>query len=259
MFRFVSLTVICVLAGALCDVSAKPLKIAFGLTIPPYVIKEEGRGLEFEIIKEALAHEGYDIDPVYVPLARTIYMLKKHKVDGIMSTGFKDIGLCHTEPYITYWNFAITLKSQDHQITSVSDLAGLNVLAFQNARNYLGEAFRAMASNNPEYSEIANQSSQNKMLLTKRTDVVIADRYIFDWYHQKNAAMAGEGPPQEVVYHNIFPPSHFGASFIDENMCEVFNRGVAKLRKSGRYDEIIRSYGMDILKTETAPLKSPPR
>lgn len=233
-----------VMLGVVLPLRAETLRVAVGLNIPPYVIEHEKRGIEFDILKEVLAEAGYQMEAVYVPLARTLEMLRQGKVDGTMSTGLTDLPGCYTDPHITYWNYAITLQDRGFDIQSEKDLNGLNIMAFQNARNYLGDAFKAMADANPGYIEIADQSAQNKALYTNRTDVVVGDRYIFQWYMKDKEVLKFVQPDRELVYHKIFEPSEFPAVFNSREICEAFNLGLKKIRESGRYQQIIDSYGL---------------
>lgn len=218
------------------------MHVAVGLSIPPYIIKEELRGIEYDILKEILASQGYEMEPVYVPLGRTLHMIKSDKIDGIMSTGLDNLPGCYTDSHITYWNFAISLKSSALKIESIHDLIDKSVLSFQNAKNYLGADFKQMAQHNPQYREIADQSIQNKLLFNGRTDVVVADRYIFEWFRKDAAVQKVADTSQLVEYHQLFEPSHFRAVFKDDAICKAFNIGLKDLRDSGRYDEIIASY-----------------
>ena len=46
------------------------IRMAFGVSLPPYVIAKSNVGIEVDIIREALAYKGHNLIPVYVPLAR---------------------------------------------------------------------------------------------------------------------------------------------------------------------------------------------
>ena len=225
-------------------IGSEILRIAVGGSIPPYIIEDENRGIEFDILKESLAFSGYEMEPIYVPLGRTLAMIREGQVDGIMSTGLTDLPGCYTDSHITYWNFAISVRERNLQIQSIDDLSRYSVLSFQNARNYLGDAFKKMAAENEAYREINDQSVQNKMLYSGRVDVVVADRFIFDWYRRDESVGKVVDTEQEIVFHALFEPSHFSSVFKDDAVCLAFNKGLAYLRSSGRYDEIIRTYGV---------------
>ncbi|MFD2204013.1 substrate-binding periplasmic protein [Kiloniella antarctica] len=226
------------------EVFADKLKIAVGLWIPPYVIRDEARGIEYDILKETLALAGHEMVPRYVPLARTLAELRSGQVDGIMSTGLTDLPGCYTNTHITYWNYAITLSSNNIQIDSIKDLKGRTIMAFQNARNYLGEDYRQMTHGNKLYKEIGDQSSQNKLLFSKRVEVVIADQFIFQWFNRSPEVLKTIKKAPEVTYHEIFPPSRFQSVFLRQDVCDSFNIALKELKNSGRYDEIVASYGV---------------
>lgn len=238
---FVFLSVMC---GMAVPVAAKTLKVAVGSSIPPYVIEAENRGIEFDILKEALASQGYGMKPVYVPLSRTLHLLSYGQVDGIMSTARKGLPGCYTDSHVTYWNVAITLKDRNLRIDTVADLKDKRVLSFQNAKDYLGDQFAEMAATNPYYREIADQSAQNKQLFRGRVDVVVADRYIFDWFRKDPAMALVVNVDQEVTYHEIFTPGNFRAVFKDDAVCDAFNQGLKVLKETGRHTEILQTYGV---------------
>ena len=237
---------ICVGLIMLClrPVQAEEIRIAVGLWIPPYVIKDENRGIEYDVLKEVLARTGRDMIAVYVPLGRTLLEFSHGSVDGIMSTGNPDLPGCYTDSHITYWNYAFSLKEQGLKIETVADLEGLSVVSFQNARKYLGSDFAAMAAANPRYREIANQQEQLKLLFLRRVDVIVADRYIFQWFRKDPEVTRILDTSREVTYHELFEPSHFRSVFRDLAVCREFNAALKAFRSDGRYDAILRQYGV---------------
>ncbi len=236
-----------VLVCALCvsKASAEELKIAVGSSIPPYIIQSENRGIEYDILKETLELAGYRMKARYVPLARTLAEFRSGRMDGIMSTGLDDLPGCYTNSHITYRNYAITLKSNNLKIKSIDGLKGKRVIAFQNASNYLGPNFKDLTKDNGLYREIGDQNTQSKMLFTKRADVIIADKYIFQWFSRNFAKNNGTENPV-VTYHELFPPSHFRSVFAKQEICDKFNIALKTIKESGRYNEIVRSYGVTV-------------
>ena len=89
------------------------------------------------------------------------------------------------------------------------------------------------------------QRIQNKLLFLKRTDVVVADRFIFQWFSRDQEVSRYVDTAQPVTYHRIFPPSRFASVFRRQIHCTDFNRGLRQLKASGRYDEIVSSYGVN--------------
>lgn len=221
---------------------AKPLTIAVGLWMPPYVIKETSRGIELDIIREVLASQGYEVEPVYFPLARTALMYRQGLIDGLITNGFKDMPGCMTQSHITYHNVAISLTKRHFKIGSIDDLKDKSIYAFQNARNFLGEDFQKIAEANPRYREIADQRTQNKLLYRERVDVVIADQYIFRWFSKDPEVSKYSPDGQGITYHQIFKPTYYSSVFRSQEICGAFNRGLKQLKETGRYQAIIASY-----------------
>ncbi|MBU2709656.1 substrate-binding periplasmic protein [Zooshikella harenae] len=221
---------------------AETLIMAVGLAIPPYIIKEGDKGMELDIVREILEKEGYTIHLVYLPLVRVVKHIADGTVDAAMTlnqkAGLNNVFL--SDSHITYQNAAISLAKHNYHIDSVDDLADKSIVAFQNATLYLGDAFAKMAVNNSRYSEKARQATQVTMLFDKRVDTVVMDINIFKYYRVVEKKYVDTSLP--VTIHKIFPPSHYSVAFKSKTARDKFNRGLKALKRSGRYDEIIRQY-----------------
>ncbi len=224
------------------------LKLAAGLTVEPYIIKDENSGFELDIVREAFSSEGYKITLIYQPLRRTKISFKEGIVDGVMAIKehYPEIknGFI-SDFYITYHNYAVSLSSKKFQINSIQDLSDKNIIAFQQAKNALGKDFKAMAENNPNYVELSRQNAQIAMLFMERTDVIILDKHIFAYHRNRLNSVHSQNkvPAQKrVIFHNLFEPSSFKMAFREKRFRDAFDRGLKKLKESGRYQEIIDSY-----------------
>ncbi|HSV29982.1 MAG TPA: transporter substrate-binding domain-containing protein [Candidatus Omnitrophota bacterium] len=230
---------------ALSSTSAQSAEIvmAVGRSLPPYVIPGEWKGLEYDVVREALALEGHVVRPRLTTFARLVKELESGLVDAAM-TMRRDSGAdaCYSDTHITYHNVAVTLARRDLRIDSPADLAGKAVLAFQNAGLYLGEAYRTATANNPAYREEAKQSLQPLLLFAQRTDVVVADRFIFGWFAASPEVTNKVDTSQRVRLHAIFPPTDYHVAFHDKALCESFNRGLKRLKESGGYARITARY-----------------
>lgn len=223
---------------------AAEIDMAVGRSLPPYVIVEEWRGLEYDIVKEALAQEGHTLKPRFMALARVQKELESGLTDAAM-TMHPDLGIrgVHlSDSHVTYRNYAITLARRDLRIDRVEDLAGKSVVAFQNAQVYLGPAFKAAIEANPRYREEAKQAVQPMLLFLDRIDVVVADRNIFGWFSEDADVKTKTDTTQPVRFHPIFPPNHYHVAFRDPALRDSFNRGLKALKASGAYDRIVARY-----------------
>lgn len=222
---------------------ADEVTIAIGRSLPPYIIAEEQRGLEYDIVREALALEGHTLKPRFMALARVAKDLESGQADAAM-TMRSDSGIkaFYSDSHITYRNYAITLANRDIRLDSIKDLADKSVMAFQNASLYLGPAYAAVVSANPYYREEARQELQPTMLFLGRIDVVIADRFIFGWFANDPEVKAKVDTTQAVRFHPIFAPTEYHVAFRDAALRDSFNAGLKKLRENGIYGKIIARY-----------------
>jgi len=234
-----------VLLGVLLPMAgeAREVSVAIGFSIPPYVIAEERRGIEYDIVKESLASEGFEMVPHFVPLGRVIKEIDAGQAEAAMTQRLETGIKAHfSDVYITYHNFAITLASRNIAVESMADLGDKSVLAFQNASLYLGPEFKAAAAADPHYREEARQMAQPLLLYLGRVDVVIADRNIFSWFAQQPEVQAKTDTRQAIRFHPLFPPTDYRMAFRDADLRDHFNRGLATLHRTGAYDRIVRRY-----------------
>ncbi|MBF0325272.1 substrate-binding periplasmic protein [Magnetospirillum moscoviense] len=228
---------------AAATLGAAEVRVAVGLFLPPYVIADEWRGMEYDIVRRALELEGHTIVPQPTYLARVAKDLEHGAVDAAMPVqvraGAKEF---YSEPHIQYQNFAITLRSSNLELRKIGDLAGRSVVAFQEASRYLGPEFEAMAKANPNYREEAKQVVQPILLFHGRTEVVVADRYIFNWFAASPEVRQKVDVTQPLRFHPLFPPTDYRVAFRDEGLRDAFNRGLKRLRDSGEYQRIMDNY-----------------
>lgn len=222
---------------------AAELVLAVGRDLPPYVMVEDWRGLEYDIVREALALEGHSVRPKFMAFVRVLKEMDGGLVDAAM-TMRPDSGVkaFYSESHVTYRNAVLTLASRDLTVTRPSDLAGKSVLAFQNATHYLGPEFRAMAASNPTYREEARQAMQPLLLYLGRVDAVVSDRFIFGWFARDPEVAGRIDATQALRVHPIFPPTEYSVAFRDAALRDSFNRGLRKLRESGGYGRIVERY-----------------
>lgn len=241
MKRFLTLMLMAMLCAPFAAVAEK-ISMVIGLALPPYVIADQDTGIELEIVRESLAYRGHELVPVYVPFWRVLSMLEQGLTDAAMTvnedSGIRD-GVFYSQPHITYQNQAISLKSRSFPIFGIEDLAPYSILAFQNARKYLGADFAAMARDNPQYQEIALQAKQVVMLYAGRIDLVVMDKNIFNYYRQQEVRIVTDA---DVQRFELFPPSHYKVAFVRADWRDDFDAGLKYLHESGHYEAIVNRF-----------------
>ena len=148
-------------------------------------------------------------------------------------------GVFYSQSHITYQNVVVALKAKGLKIARADDLKALRVVAFQEATNYLGNEFRAMAKANTNYSEVANQEAQVKMLYQDRADAIVMDVNIYKYFKQ---AIKDVKVDAEVTLYPIFPPTNYKVAFTSKEVCQKFNESLNKLKASGKYETIFKTY-----------------
>lgn len=222
----------------------RELTIAFGKDKPPFVYGEEARGLEIDIVREALKFKGYTIKVVHAPNLRLQVAIKAMKVDGSATVRTAQDGTYYSDNYIGFENYAITKKMDHLTINKVADLKGKTLVAWQNAYRDLGPAFEALfnpevkAAYRQKYSELASQRDQNIQFWRGGAQVIIVDKTIFLWYRKILANSVDTTP--EVVFHDIFPTrTYFQVAFKEQQVRDDFNAGLRQLRSNGIYQQLI--------------------
>lgn len=218
-----------------------PLRTAVGLSLPPYVIHEQNRGLELDIAGQALRGCGYRIVPSYIAYGQVAQRFVSGQMDAALTMREQSgVKAYYSASYIRYQDMAISLRSRQLPIKSVQDLRHYRVLAFQNASQELGAEFAALAQGSPHYGETGQQIVQNRMLYSESVDVIVADRWIFQYYARQLQA-AGE-PTAAVAWHDVLPALSYQVAFRSAGLRDCFNRQLAALRDSGAYQRILNQY-----------------
>jgi polar amino acid transport system substrate-binding protein len=222
--------------------NAEELKVGASILIPPYVITDSDSGIELDIVKEALILGGYEPEFIYLPLLRVSKYLEQRKIGCGMSMSGDSTdtdSIYYSDSHITYQNAAITLKSQKLKISSLRDMIGKRVCTFQNAAKYLGTDFAEASEKGLKYREVSELNEFIPLLFQGAMDIVVADIFLFEYYRKNDKRTDTSAP---VEFHKIFSPAMLKAGFTDKKIRDDFNDGVRHLRKTGRYDEIIRKY-----------------
>ncbi len=245
-----TLAALVIMTIALCHSPAsaqdKSITLAIGQSLIPYNIPGLQSGIEYDIVKEALALKGYRLIPRYVTYSQLVMELLKKNVDGALTmSGLSRIGAFYSDVHIIYENIAVSLSKNNLTIFTIENLKDLSVVAFQGASRYLGDEFAAMAKANPGYQEIANQEAQVSLLFSGLADVIVIERRIFDFYQRHynyKSRIRHIQTSQDISIHDLFEPTPYRVAFIDSKVRDDFNEGLAELRADGRYEKIIQKY-----------------
>ena len=229
-----------------CSLSAAEVKVVFPYFTPPYVLGE-GRGLEIDIVREALGYKSHTVKPIFISVGRSLEMFKSGFVDAIpIVQKNSGPGAYYSEPFIKQHVAAFALNSKAYDIEKIQDLKNYNVIAFQNAKKYLSKEFSDVAkASYYSYLEVEDQRQQVYMLLKNRTNVIVLDKYVFEYYKNELISQKKVDKEVKVDVFDLFKPTQYKLAFQDKSVRDDFDEGLRQLKKSGRYKEIYDYYAKE--------------
>lgn len=239
------LCAVLLVAASLRQATADTIRIGASFSIPPYVIRETGQGIELDVLRESFKRRGHKVHMEYLPLARTFRHLKNGRLDGAINVtqGLLD-DVFYSDVVISFQNCAISLAKRNFPPPdSVAFLADKHVIAFQRASTILGPAFGEMAENNAHYEETAVQKTQLfRLFLERDADFIVMEQRIFAYYWKEVRSKIGPAADQPVRLDCIFPPTAYRFAFRSEKIRDDFNAGLSAIRTDGVYDRIMERY-----------------
>jgi len=217
------------------------IELMAGLSKPPFIIEANGTGIELDIFHASFASANIDVSFIHVPFGRTVTGFQRLNADGIITvlSDYKHPNLFVSRPYITYQNVAVSLLDNQLFIDDIKSLAGKNMIAFQNAKKFLGDDFSKIIRYSTEYREMADQMKQIDMLFLRRTEVIILDINIFK-YFMSNHTSGRHAQPFNV--HYIFNERSYAAAFKTEKNRDLFDKGIKTIKEQGTYQLILDKY-----------------
>jgi len=224
-------------------VFAKDIAVAFSPYKPPYVIGKERRGLEVDIVREALALEGLTLKVDFFDRRYLRQAIKFDRTEAASGLKVVDDGLYYSDAYISFQNTIISRADDDIKLNTIGDLKGRRFTAWRGASQSLGPAFNEATENggSPTYLEYDNQLIQNKMFWSHRIDFLVIDQFVFNWYQQRLSDSFIT--TDKITQHSLLPnKTRYHIGFKTKKNQETFNAGLNKLKQSGRYDELRTQY-----------------
>ena len=191
-----------------------------------------------------------------MPSARKMIALRGGDVEAAATLSPQDgPEACYSEVYIHYQDYVIAPKGRYPKGLRLAELAELRVVAYQLASHHLGPEFAATVKSNPRYIEQADQLSQLRMLFGGQTDVIVAERHIFEHQLKRLQDSRFKERPFAVDFLPLFKAVPYRVAFRDQALCEQFNAGLARIRREGVLERITAAY-LPIIKL-AQPAQSP--
>ena len=222
----------------------KTVNILFGSNKPPFVFGTSTlKGSEIDIVKEAFKFTNYTTNISQGKkdkLEKTLH--QKNNIDAVATISKKNDGLFYSDTISVYENYVITRKEDNIKINSIEDLKNINFVIWKNGYKDLGDKFYKLY--NPHtgkykksYHDTKTQKSDMMMFFSKKVDAIIVDKAIFNWYK-----MYFKESSNYTFYHILKTKKEYPVALKDKKIRDDFNIGLRKLKKTGRYDQIIKFY-----------------
>jgi len=219
------------------NVYSDEVLMVFGKSLAPYVIEKNNSGVELSVIREALALQGHELVPVYTQLDRVSFMFDQNKVDAAHRYINKDIktnSFFYGDVTIEYHDVFFTLHERNIRIEKPSDLSDYTLLSFQDAKNH----YPKWLTEDYKHSQTSSQINQVKLLQLGLVDIVLSDKNIFN-YNSELYRLSSDAAMKGMRMHIFTSPYQYRPLFKSKKIAQAFNEGLKKLKKSGRYTEII--------------------
>lgn len=217
------------------------LELVAGLPKPPFIVEEQGKGMQLDIIREAFAMSNKTANFIHMPFGRNITGFHSSNADGVITLlpNYEHPSLNISKPYITYQNVVVTLLENQYSIETVDDLSDKSIVAFQNARKNLGTDFGEMVSYSIDYREVHDQEKQMEMLFLRRAQAIILDINIFKYY-MKHRQQSFYTKPFTV--HYIFNERPYSLGLKSKKTVKEFDKNIQLMKENGSYQLILDNY-----------------
>ena len=222
----------------------KKLVVGTDGVFPPFGYIEKGElvGFDIDLIKQIGKDLGYEIEMKVQPFDALIPSLKAGKLDAIISgmsaTEERKKSVDFTDEY--YKSTQMFLKKKgNNKITSIESLAGKKIGV------QLGTIQELEARKIKNANVVTNDTTINLILDLKngKTDAVILENIVAKEFIKKN-------PDIEVFYEEKLPYGMAIAFNKGKNteIIKKINEDLKKLKENGKYDELVKKYGLEIKK-----------
>ena len=215
----------------------KTLTVAVNIG-PPWAYFEEGKGMtgiDVEIIRHVFNKHGYDTEFHLLAYNRLIKDFNDGKFDIASPAAFASESGYFSQPYLPFKDVAISLKTSNLDISTLADLSGKRIVAYQHATSVLGPKY-AMTVKDANYIELAEREVQLTLLAHDRTDVVIGERRLLTYIN------ALRFPDKELVIHPIFDTKNYPAVFKDKALQALFDKELKRMQVTGEFQAILNMW-----------------
>lgn len=216
---------------------AQQLDILVGVEKPPYIKITTQTGYELELLRAVTKRMGYDSHFIHVPNGRLLELFNEGVADLVSLQRSAQLGLYATDPYISYQSILIVRQDLEKRVEGLSDLVGLRVMAYHNARQYLPPEYAAAINKSSSYLEVVEQHQLPVLLLKNRVDALVMDSNVFRYYYHQTAPS-----DNSLKVINLFKKNRYHMLARSPETAKLFNKALAEVKESGEFHELQLKY-----------------
>ncbi len=194
-------------------------------------------GAEIDIIKESFSYSNIKVQCKYFSYARLVRSFINKEIDFASPITKFDgdvVKAFYSDNFIPYVDVALGLKNQT---ISVNDLSQYNIVAYQGAKNYLGDKYVSAVSKSPSYFETSDRDSQLEMLKSHRVELIVGEKNIM-------INLASKIIKKDVYTNVVLKKWDIRAASYDKELIESFNKGLRIMKKKNRIKEIFKKFNI---------------
>ncbi|MET1080812.1 MAG: transporter substrate-binding domain-containing protein [Pseudomonas sp.] len=213
---------------------------------PPYLgQKLPHQGVASRIVAEAFALEGVQVQWEFYPWARALRLAERGQSAGSavwLRNAEREAAFFLSDPVLESGYYLFHRKDRPFTWQHIDDLKGLRIGA---AVDYdYGEAFQqAEASGNLQVQRLSNENQGLHMLLAGRIDLfpiskeVAADIFFHEFSSAERAQLGFHPTPLRLDPMHLLLSRQVAGN---ADLMRRFNRGLTRLRQSGKIDQYLR-------------------
>jgi polar amino acid transport system substrate-binding protein len=212
---------------------------------PPYLDEERpGGGFLAQLIREAFAHEGIRVEFSYFPWSRALALVKSrdYQASAVWScTRERKREFVYSAPILPYQYVFYHREDMAFDWGSLADLKGM-IVGLTQDYSY-GQTLSAATESGLLITDVTTSDKANfRKLLLGRIDLFPMDPVVGEVMIAEQLGPVARSrldfhpkPLRTALYHLLFPEDDPESG----RLKRAFNRGLAQLRESGRYQELI--------------------
>jgi len=244
--RILLALLVVILSAGFCFAETKTITAASDPWPPFMDPNSPTQGLAMEIVRAAFATQGYEVTMEFMPWARAEDKVKEGEIDILPNTWTTDKRkeyLLFSDPYATNDVKFIKRKGDPFEYDGLDSLAGKTVGI---VRGY-GYPEEFIKSDGFKRDEATESLTNVKKLVVGRIDLTLEDRIVLiDLLKKKEPKFLEE---VEFTKNALTSQTLSVTCGLKNPRCheiiEAFNKGLAEIKANGKFDEIMKKYGLN--------------